>query len=599
VKTASWCISGLAVAALLLGSVALAAPVPGDPSALKEVPATAPLVIHVRGVQGVAERFIDLLNQIAPKETAGIRTTLQMFLKDGVNGRKVQGLAKDGPIFVVFTDVPRAGEEPKIAVIAAVTNYRAAVDNLLQEDERKALKKSDAGYESTTMDNGKAIYLIDRKGYAVVTHAKDLAESLLRKPATGLDSRISPELGAKLLASDVGAYLSMDQFNKEYSEQIKAARNLGEQFIRMSKDAAGKYERSHLELVEKAIGPIFQAVEDSQGLLLALEQRPAGIALNFQSDVRRGTPTGKFLAQAQISAFQDFERLPAGQMFYTAIQPSLAMFQVMGGMMFGVMANLEGKEMKEAKEAVDQLIKARPLSQIGAATMPPAGLQVWTYADANQAMAAQMKLLESLTSGSGFLSGALKEKPVIKPRAQKYGSFEFTSVKVVWDLEKMLGESAANLGEDKKKAMLEMMKKMLGEEAHIWYGTDGKQVVQVAASNWESAEKLLEAYFNSKAPVGPLGNFRAVRKELPAETSIVVLFDLVRYIAAILEYTGPILQGAVPLPANYPPPLPPGKAPSFAGAAITMRPERGSMDLYFSTQAIKDAFETFVQPLLR
>ncbi len=598
-KTASWHRSkGLALAALLVSSVALAAPVPSEATALKEVPAGASLVVHVRGIQGVAERFVDLLKQIAPQETAGVRAVIENFLRDGLgDGRKFRGLAKDGPIFVVFTDVPKPGVEARFAVIAAVTNYRQFADNILTAAERQALKKDAAGWESTTVPNGNTLYLLERKGYAVLTETKELVEPLTRRPTQGLDSRISKEQATRLLAGDVGVYVSMDQFNKEYAEQIKMGKNLVEQGVKATKESVDKVERSQLEMLERAIEPTFQAIEDSQGLLLSLELRPAGLALHVQTEVRGGSSTGKFLSEARIAPFPELDRLPSGMMFYTGIQPSPALFHTMRGAMFGVLANLEGKEMKEAREAVEQLIKANPEHEVGATTMPASGLQRWLFADARAAMAAQMKLLQSLASGGGYLGGILKEKPAIQPKAQQYGAFEFTSVRLVWDLEKMIG-GAAHLGEAQKQLLLQMMKKMMGEEITIWYGTDGKQVVQVQAPNWEAAQKLLDADLKGQAPIGPEGNFRAVRKELPTETSVVMLVDLVHYLAALAEMTRPMWQTQFPLPANFPPPVGQGKQ-SFVGLAFTLVPQRGSVDGFLSTQALKDAFETFVQPFLK
>ena len=52
------------------------------------------------------------------------------------------------------------------------------------------------------MATGKTAYFIERRGYAVITADEDVAKSLVKKGA-GLDKKISPELGAKLLASDL------------------------------------------------------------------------------------------------------------------------------------------------------------------------------------------------------------------------------------------------------------------------------------------------------------------------------------------------------------------------------------------------------------
>ncbi len=211
-------------------------------------------------------------------------------------------------------------------------------------------------------------------------------------------------------------------------------------------------------------------------------------------------------------------------------------------------------------------------------------------------MDAQIQLLESLTTGTTYLSGMLKEKAVIKRKAQKYGAFQLTSIKLVWDLQKMVDESTQPMTDQQKKAMKETLRKLLGEGTLTWYGTDGKVVVQVTAADWPAAQKLLDDYFKGKNTIAEEGNYRNVRKELPAEPTALFLFDLVRYVATVFNVIRPQLEDKLSLPANYPQV---GKLkPSFGGAAVTLRPDRGTVDLYFSAQTLKDVFDTFVRPLL-
>ena len=94
-------------------------------------------------------------------------------MKNGIAGRKLRGLAKNGPIFVAFLEMPKPTEpEPKIAIIAAVTNYAAFRDNILTDGEKKNLKPGD-GYESTVGDfNGQNLFFVDKKHYVVVTPRK-------------------------------------------------------------------------------------------------------------------------------------------------------------------------------------------------------------------------------------------------------------------------------------------------------------------------------------------------------------------------------------------------------------------------------------------
>src|SRR5581483_6785589 len=120
-----------------------AAPVPGDKGALALVPASAPIVVHVRGVEGTAERLLTLLKNALPDVHAMVASHIETALKEGINGRKLKGTSKDGPIFLVFLEVPnfQANQPPNLAVIVGVTNYEEFRDNVLQQGERTDLTK--------------------------------------------------------------------------------------------------------------------------------------------------------------------------------------------------------------------------------------------------------------------------------------------------------------------------------------------------------------------------------------------------------------------------------------------------------------------------
>jgi hypothetical protein len=192
----------------------------------------------------------------------------------------------------------------------------------------------------------------------------------------------------------------------------------------------------------------------------------------------------------------------------------------------------------------------------------------------------------------------LKEKPVIKEKAQKYQNFELTSVQLTWDLDKMIEAQGKNLPEDARKAMAEGMKKMLGERMNCWIGTDGKSVIQVFGKDWASAEKLLNQYFKGDGTVGSEATFRDARKEMPAEATVLALVDMVKYLGVIIDFAKPLLaQFPAPLPENYPVKPAAGK-PGYIGVAVGLQPERGTFDFFISTTAANQVYKSFVAPLI-
>jgi hypothetical protein len=574
------------------GRPAAAVPAPADRTSLTRVPATAPIVLHLRGVEGAKDRLLVTLKNALPEKLPLIQSKLEDWVKDGIDGRKLAGVPKDGPIFVVFTEVPKQREEPKIAIVLAVNKYEEFRDSLLKEDERKSVKASGAGVERAALEIGKDLYFVDKKGFAVVTPYEEVANALAKKYA-GIDGKIGRAEAMKLLSADVSAYVNLETVRKEYGDKIKDAKEEITKALEQAGEQVGKAQKSSIDLVKKLIGPAFQALDDSEGLLLTVEFRPAGFALHVQSDLRNGSTTSAELKGLKLSAFEGLDRLLPGEVVYTGLQTSTRMLEALGGLMLGA----SGQEGKAFSQALELLAKAGPGTRVDSSALPVSGVQVWHFEDPKKAVAAEVKLFEAAQAGSGLQGGIVKEKPEIKRSARKYGDFDLNAVELTWDLDKMAEQGSRELPEEIKKHLVEGMKSLVGEKLGVWFGTDGKVLLQVTAPDWDKASELLDRYFKGNKTAGDVAAFRNVRKELPAEANMIFLMDLVRYGVAIVDMIKPMFGGLLPLPPGYP--AKPGKdAATYVGAAVALQAERGSVDLFVSAATIHQAFKTFVQPFM-
>lgn len=129
------------------------------------LPADAPIVAHLNGLETLRDHAAAFLKNAVPDRADMLLEQYDSMLKNGFEGRKLSGLAKEGPIFFVVTDLNGGNEN--FAVVAAVTDYAAFRDNLLSDDEKKDLKTDD-GYEST-MFGGQTVYFVNKKAYVVMT----------------------------------------------------------------------------------------------------------------------------------------------------------------------------------------------------------------------------------------------------------------------------------------------------------------------------------------------------------------------------------------------------------------------------------------------
>src|SRR2546421_3261869 len=134
-----FCLTLAAIIAIGVTGPATAAPVPANApgasdSPLAAVPAQCPIVVHLHGAERTKDRLAVLIKAMVPDLGRIATLQLETMFKAGYDGRKLQGLAKDGPVFLAFLEMPTGGgEPPAMALIAKVTNYRDFVNGLLKE----------------------------------------------------------------------------------------------------------------------------------------------------------------------------------------------------------------------------------------------------------------------------------------------------------------------------------------------------------------------------------------------------------------------------------------------------------------------------------
>ena len=117
-----------------------AAPVPaGDLAKLKIIPASAGAVVVIRGVEGVKGRLFEMLKKALPDYAPMAQTIVDLSLGSGIDGRKIDSLAKDGPIYLAVQGIKEKdfdADNPNLTVIASVKDYAKFRDGILKPEER-------------------------------------------------------------------------------------------------------------------------------------------------------------------------------------------------------------------------------------------------------------------------------------------------------------------------------------------------------------------------------------------------------------------------------------------------------------------------------
>jgi hypothetical protein len=552
-------------------------------SPLAQLPANTSVVFQVRGVERTKNRLVAFLKNALPDLAPVIEAQVDELLKNGFDGgRHFNGLNKDGPHFLIFTELPMPGtEQPKIAGIFRLNNYQEFVKGLLKEEEFKELKPTKDGYDVAKMGNEET-YFIDRKDYVLVTPNKELAGQLAKK-GPGLDGKLKPDIAKKLLDADVSAFVDMNVVNKEFGGQIQSFRQLFDLGFAQAGEQLGK---ANAEMIKGMFEGFFQFVEDSSGILLAAEFRPEGLAFHLQAQVGADSRTNALFKSTQKSTFENLGQLPAGQLAFTGMSlagPNYKLFQLM------TQGAIED-EAKEIKNALADLEKSGPEVWIGSFQMPIQGIQITTYKDPAKASAAQLKLMQGLKEGENFMNIALKSKPDVKPEAQNYQGFKLHSASFVWDYDKTIEKQGGKeLPEETRKQMAEAMKKLMGDQANLWFGTNGKSYVQVTAKDWAAAQTLLNQFLEGKSAIKDQKAYQDTRKLLPPQTTFLALVDALPYFQAMGNYFLSVMK-SVPLPIAIPvQSLPAVKGePAYLGFAVTLESGTGGMDFWLPASAVKE-----------
>jgi hypothetical protein len=585
----------------------LAAPLVAGESPLARVPADAPIVIHLRGLEQAPNRLMTLMRNALPAEVVkGIQTTLTKYLHKEFAGRRLRGLPPDGSVFLVLTEVPTLMQErPKAAIILRVDRYAEFRDGLLTEAERKGLKRGPVGYEKTA-SRDTPVYFVHRGSYAAVTLDEDVAVQLTKKQP-GLDSKLGRQAARQFLEADLAAYVDLPRIFKEGGREIKDKRDVFEKLLFQAcqfqpGDKVGG------EMVRTMTGLLLQAAEDSRSVLGLVYFHPDGLALHGHTRIGPDTKTGALLKTFSPSPLAGLADMPAGQMTYSALKVEPALLKALPSWLYSVSTGSDDGRRRILSQAVGQLtqagLRARYRSsshRVGNLKLPLDQTEVWLYDDPARAAAVRLQLVKSLKAGDTWEGAWLKEKPKVKARARTYRGLTLHSVRIVWDVDKMVeGQVGTEVPPANRKKMLEAVKELLGTGRKAWFGSTGKALVQVAAPNWDGARRRLDRYLDGRDTIGRQRAFRDSRKHLPAQASVLTLVDVRSYARAMRRFLTIVAEGA-PNGKEHESPVPEaekGEA-SYAGLAVTLEPGRGSLDVWFPAAAMGDYYRTFVAPFLQ
>ncbi len=354
-------------------------------------------------------------------------------------------------------------------------------------------------------------------------------------------------------------------------------------------------DESERGVLRTTIRALFAAASDTQAVVLAVEFRPKGLAVSGQAEVRADTATDRYLKAHSVSSGADLASLPAGQIGYWSMV--LSPDALKASLWLRSMVVSAGPEAKAVQQALDELAAAKLQSVLGEYNLPLSVLKIYHAQHPEKAAAAMCKVFEALEAGATFQSAPIQGKPEVKPNARTYRGFRLSSVKIKWDFDKMLAGHAES---DKQTELAKAgLQRVLGKGTEVWFGTNGKTVVAVTAPDWSSAQGRLDQYLDGKNTLGQQPAYQEVRRELPADATLVALFNLRRYVHEVVaEFLQPYfeehaLRAPVAAAAARTPNA--GKR-AYVGLAVQLQPEHGGFYFWLPGAAVEEVFRELGSP---
>lgn len=583
----------LAVLLAVLAPAALsAAPVPvgGKSADIKELPvaSNAMLVVQLNGVERTKDRIVKLVSGVDADAGKEAGKQVDEMLKGLLEGRDLSGLDGQGRAFVAVGLLAEiTNEDGPIAALLPVKDAKTFNEKFLTEGERKSFKKGKAGVDEVEFGvNGSTLYLVDNgAGYVIASLNKDTAEAYAGKYEK-LTAKTLGTVADAFLSADIGLFVNVARVNEEYAGPIAQARAAIGQLFQLF---GNQLDKSQIELAKAGIDGLFQVIEDATGVVIAVEARPEGLALRVEGAFTAGSETDKILAAEKPSALKGLADLPKGMSGYTASRWGAGV----GGIMRRMVPEFSSDDDKAA-DAINKLVDlvaANDGDTVAMSGADFASLTASAFKDPAKAVDARLAVFGALDEGAKYSNLVLKKKPAVKKEAEKYAGFTLHAVTVEIDFEASV---KATPDPDQREAAIEAMKKLMPEKQTIWFGTDGKQVVQVAGKDWATAKKLLDDFSTPKAKAGADKAFTATRGQLPAEASYLMLTDAVQLIGQLAEYAGQ-LGGAIPgVPGGGEVPKF-GKVkgdPAYVGVAVSATKQWVRFDLFVPVGAVKSLMES-------
>jgi hypothetical protein len=581
-------IVGLALASAVPATARAQVKEPAADEILRLIPPKAIAVVQVQGIERVQERLGKLLRTAVPDRADAAARSIREAIGDALAGRDLKVLRPDGRLLIAISDLEKLPDAATLTFLFPTTSADEFRKSFLTAEERKSLKQDGKLETVRWEDQPEPFFLVHIAGYTVVTSDRATATGYAKGELAGVAKQLSPESARAFLAADISVFINVREVEARYGEQMKRFRTLIRPFFQA--DVVQGVNRAQVEQLRNAVEAAFKILEDGTAAVLAVEFRPEGAQITGLAQFRETTATAAALKKYKAGPLSQLGSLPVGQAYYSASMLSL-------GASFNA-----GDDDPAAKVAIQKLARDLAAFETGVTmsagpVLGSNGLEVIESKDADQIVVGRLAVFKALTKSGSFNGIPLMDKPEVVEKAQTVGGVTLYSARLKFDFDRAVADLPDNENGARDNARNALKRSVGGDEITLWLGSDSKRFIQLTAHDWAAAKTLADAYFDPTKSIGKSEGYELVRKQLPSDATMIVVFDATRTAYSLVGLAKGAAAAIPILPSVLPDLTAPIGKPVYVGLTLVLKPEHGRLDAFIPAAAIGQ-IQKLIQPLL-
>lgn len=557
---------------------------------LDSIPSSALVIVQIKGIEGTLNSLNEFVKNAVPDAMPLNENFIVSGFLEFLRGRKLNGLAPNGPHFFAVMELPKPGQAPnpnKVLAAIKVTNYSAFREGVLKDSEIKSIKL-EKNAEVVTMENGFTLFFIPKKGQVLVTPDREIANLVAKRP-TPVTTKISRIQSERLQEPDLGIFVNLEAIHKDYPHSLAETKKEMESQLSDLESFFGTGKFFGGDLVRQAINLAFKGIEDSKGMVFSIDFKPTGIAFHGETEFKANTQTAAFFKGSKPDEMMDLQRLPAGKTLYMAQQTQSPAIKSLASFFMGLAPEENQKELAGDFQMFLQLANNR----YDALSFPPEGLQIIQSANPEETKIRFFNLLQKLGQGAKFQNAVLKNNPIIKKAAESLSGQTFDLVSFEWDLEKMTNLMVRDTKGNQfwNKIQKLMIKKMMGDKMNLWITTSKNEVILATGEDWGKSKKIFEDFHNNMKNLEKISHYPIHRKDLPKKCSLIILFDPLYYLKFILTTVKELENVPATLDLT-------GYSNTFIGFSTVFEEDRAAIDSVISAASIQEIYFRLIKQVI-